>query len=153
MNGFVIPQQRGDQQQLRRSVAPSCRAQRRVADRFKETPLPFQKRHLDDLALSIEFDDHTPRFLPRYDTCSLGQTFAPKLSHSARIVLLRSVRVATVFHNGKLERQAEGVLLRRARILTLRASLSARITRSGQLLLLARNGGRAARPPHKGMIE
>jgi hypothetical protein len=65
--------------------------------------LPFQKRHLDNLALSVEFDDHTPRFLPRCDTCSLSQTFAPKLSDQrTRIVLLRSVRVATVFQNGKL---------------------------------------------------
>jgi hypothetical protein len=76
MDGLV--KQRGNQQQLRRCVAPLCRAQRRVPHGFKQTPMPFQKRHLDDLALaSVKLESPVPGFLPRCDTRSVTQMFAP----------------------------------------------------------------------------
>ena len=82
MEGLVVPQQRGYQQQLGRRVAPSRWTQRGVPDRFKQASLPFQKRHLDDLAL--------PSMRGR-EICPL-KMFTPKLNHRA----LRS-RLADAF--------------------------------------------------------
>lgn len=75
VDGFASPQQRGDQEQLRRCVAPSCRAQRRVSYGFKQTPSPFQKRYL---ALArVELKSPAFGFLPRCDTRWLFQILAP----------------------------------------------------------------------------
>ena len=76
--------------QFSRRVAPSYWAQRRVPHGFNETPLPFQKRHLDDLASAgIEFESPMLGFLPRCHTCSLTQTFAPKIMNHCALGALR----------------------------------------------------------------
>jgi hypothetical protein len=84
MDGLVISQQRGNPQQLGRCAAPLCWAQRLVLHGFKQTPVPFQKRHLDNLAFAnVELNSPMLGFLSRCDARSLFQMLEPNLNHRA----------------------------------------------------------------------